>query len=108
MKPATSAGTHVTSAKRVKTRNRCQARENTLPVASEGKQVTGAKDGKTCKQSPGAEKTTGVKRGKTCNQCQTCFFLFILFIQECQAAGKRGNVWRVVCVPYLAAERSTH
>lgn len=81
MKPATSAGTHATSAKRVKTCNRFQARENTLPVASEGKQVTGAKDGKTCKQSPGAEKTTGVKRGETCNQCQT-FFFFILYLYK--------------------------
>ena len=37
-------------AKREKTRNRCQARENMQPVLRAEKRVTGAKRGKTCSQ----------------------------------------------------------
>jgi len=47
MQPVPSAGKHATGAKRGKTCNWCQARENMQPVLSAGKHVTGAKRGKT-------------------------------------------------------------
>ena len=80
MQPVPSAGKHATGAKRGKTCNRCQARENMQPVPSAGKHVTGAKRGKTCNRCqarenmqpvPSAGKhATGAKRGKTSNRCQ--------------------------------------
>ena len=47
MQPVLSAGKHATGAKRGKTCNRCEARENRQPVLSAGKHATGAKRGKT-------------------------------------------------------------
>ena len=47
MHPVPSAEKQATSAKRGKTGNQCQARENTQPVPSTGKHATGVKRGKT-------------------------------------------------------------
>ena len=75
-----SAGKLTTGAKRGKTNNWCQARENLQLVPSAEKLTTGAKRGKTnnwCQARenlqlvPSAGKlTTGAKRGETYNWCQ--------------------------------------
>ena len=43
MQPVPNAGKHATGVKRGNKCNRCQARENMLPVLSAGKRATGAK-----------------------------------------------------------------
>ena len=77
---SSSAGKQATCAKRGKTSNRCQARENKQPVPSAGKQATGAKRGKTNNRCQAREnkqpvlsagkQATGAMRGKTSNRCQ--------------------------------------
>ena len=80
METLSSAGKHVTRAKRGKSCNCCHARENMKPVSSAGKHSTGINmRGKTWKSCQGRENmnpvssagnhATGVKRGKTCNRC---------------------------------------
>ena len=62
MQSVPSDGKRAISAKRGKTCNRCQARENEQSVPSAGKRAIGAKREKTCNRCQVRENVQGVPR----------------------------------------------
>ena len=74
-----SAGKHVTGAKRGKTCNRCQARESIQPVLSAGKHVTGlGKRGERCKYWSQTVQSAR-KQGTALRAFSFFFFCFFVF-----------------------------